>query len=63
MSALTIDAARLIDNPVGDLVLPTPRRATRTSALAGYRVDTLSRGLTVTSLVRDDEFVARALTN
>jgi hypothetical protein len=63
MSAPTIDAARLTDNPIGELVLPTSRPATRTSVLAGYNNDYLTLGMTATSYIKDDNFVARALTN
>ena len=56
MSALTIDAARVIDNSIGEVVLADLRPiVTRVSALAGYRVDMLQRGYTPTSMVHVDD--------
>ena len=53
MSALTINAARTTDNPVGEIVLAALKPiVTRTSALSGHRVDMLQRGYTPTSIAR-----------
>jgi hypothetical protein len=64
MTAMTLDAARIIDDsPIGEVVLHSPRRITRASALAGYRLDVLTLGGTITSVVREDEFTAQVSTN
>jgi hypothetical protein len=64
MSALTIDATRVTDNSIGDIVLADLRPiVTRVSALAGYRVDMLQRGYTPTSMVRVDDYLTDNLNN